>query len=175
MSTAASTTGTLPEHLERGVTREASRILSEASHGRLRRTFGVLAAFAALASGWEAYVQHLRGAYDDWLMWTPIALTPPMVLAGIGTIVSERLARAVLPWLSLLVLVDGIVGFFLHLKGVARLPGGFRLAIYNITMGPPIFAPLFFLIVGLLGLLASALRPERLTDSSPSTGRVQWR
>lgn len=121
-----------------------------------------MAAFAALVSGWEAYVQHLRGAYNDWLMWTPVALTPPMVAAGVGSVVSERVARLTLPWLSLLVLVDGVVGFVFHLRGVNRLPGGYRLAVYNITMGPPIFAPLFFLSVGLLGFLASVLRPERL-------------
>lgn len=154
----------LSVQIERGVSREARRVISEASHGRLRRTFGIMAAFAALASGWEAYAQHLRGAYDDWLMWTPVVLTPPMVVAGIGSVASEKVARAVLPWLSLLVLVDGIIGFVFHVRGVGRLPGGFRLATYNITMGPPIFAPLFFLIVGVLGLLASALRPERLRD-----------
>lgn len=146
------------------MSREAERIASEASHGRLRRTFGVLAAFAALASGFEAYVQHLRGAYHDWLMWTPIALTPPMVLASVATLFSERIARLVMPWLSLLVIVDGIIGFYYHIKGVERLPGGFRLPMYNITMGPPIFAPLFFLSVGVLGFLASAARPERWRD-----------
>ncbi len=123
-----------------------------------------MAAFAALVAGWEAYVQHLRGAYDDWLMWTPVALTPPMVVAGVGSSISDRIARTVLPWLSVLVLVDGVVGFIFHLRGVSRLPGGFRLAIYNVTMGPPIFAPLFFLSVGLLGFLASALRPEQMHD-----------
>ncbi len=136
-------------------------MVSEARHGRLRRLFAILTAFAALASGWEAYAQHLRGAYDHWLMWTPVALTPPMVLAAGASLVSGRLGRALLPWLSILVLIDGVVGFVVHVRGVGRLPGGFRMAVYNITMGPPIFAPLFFLIVGFLGLLASALRPER--------------
>src|SRR5579883_2867747 len=129
--------------------------LDQARRGRLQRTFGVLTAVAALTSGWEAYVQHLRGAYSDWLTWTPVVLTPPMVVAGLGSLLSHRLARTILPGLSVLVLVDGVAGFVLHLRGVQRLPGGFRLAIYNITMGPPLFAPLFFLSVGLLGLLAS--------------------
>lgn len=162
----AVTTEGVVDHLVSGVRQEISdtvqQIVSEASHGRLRRTFGILAAFAALASGWEAYAQHLRGAYSDWLMWTPVVLTPPAVLAGLGSAVSGVVAKSILPWLSLLVLVDGVVGFVLHLRGVARLPGGFRLATYNITMGPPLFAPLFFLSVGVLGFLASALRPERL-------------
>lgn len=137
-------------------------VLREVSHGRLQRTFAVLAAFAALASGFEAYVQHQRGAFADWLMWTPVALTPPMVFAAFASFVDERLARAFLPWISLAMVVDGVVGFYEHLRGVARLPGGYRLALYNVTMGPPIFAPLFFLSIGLLGWLAAVLQPERL-------------
>lgn len=94
-------------------------------------------------------------------MWTPVVLTPPMVLAGLGGVVNQKIARTFLPWMSLAIIVDGLVGFVSHIKGVGRLPGGYRFATYNITMGPPIFAPLFMLSVGILGLLASALRPER--------------
>ncbi|MGH2461803.1 MAG: hypothetical protein ACRDIY_23355 [Chloroflexota bacterium] len=148
--------------MERPFGGEACRVIAEASHGRLRALFCILAAFAAVTSGWEAYAQHLRGAYNDWLMWTPVALAPPMVVAALVSILRAKVARTLLPWLSVLVLIDGIVGFIFHLRGVGRLPGGFRLAVYNITMGPPIFAPLFFLIVGVLGLLAAALRPVRL-------------
>ena len=160
-----------PTRVEDEAARVARWFVNEAHAGRLRRTFGVLAAFAALASGWEAYVQHLRGAYDDWLMWTPVLLSPPMAVAGLAATINERVAQVALPWLSLLVLVDGVVGFVYHLKGISRLPGGFRLASYNVTMGPPIFAPLFFLSVGVLGLLASAARPERIRALTPPTRR----
>jgi hypothetical protein len=61
-------------------------------------------------------------------------------------------------------LVNGLVGFVEHLKGIARLPGGFRLLVYNLTMGPPVFAPLFFLSVGMLGWLAALVPAERLPD-----------
>jgi len=145
--------------------RDAAWAVSQVRHGRLQRTFGILAAFSALVSGFEAYVQHMRGAYNDWLMWTPVLLTPPMVVAGLLSVFNRAVAHAVLPWMSLAIIVDGIVGFIYHLKGVGRLPGGFRFATYNITMGPPIFAPLFMLSVGILGLLASALQPERRPNS----------
>lgn len=141
--------------------REIEWAVSQARLGRLQRTFSTLAAFSAIVSGFEAYVQHLRGAYNDWLMWTPVALTPPMVLAGVGGIVNEKIARSFLPWMSLAIIIDGLVGFVYHLKGVGKLPGGYHFATYNITMGPPIFAPLFMLSVGILGLFASALRPEQ--------------
>ena len=136
-------------------------VVDEARNGRLRYTFSALTAFAALASGFEAYAQHRRGAFHDWLMWTPVALSPLMVIASALSALDRRLSRVLLPWLSLAMALDGLVGFWEHVRGVQRLPGGFRLAVYNITMGPPIFAPLFFLTVGMLGWLASQSRPER--------------
>lgn len=144
---------------------DADIVLDDVRQGRLRYTFSLLAAFAAIASGFEAYAQHQRGAFHTWLMWTPVALTPPMVLASGASMISPRLGRLLLPWLSLAMALDGLIGFYEHLRGIGRLPGGFRLAIYNATMGPPVFAPLFFLSIGLLGWLAAILRPERIEET----------
>jgi hypothetical protein len=121
-----------------------------------------MTAFAAIVSGWEAYAQHLRGAFAHWLMWTPVGLTPPTVLAALGALVSERMARRVLPLLALISLADGVVGFVFHLRGIGRMPGGWRLGQYNVVMGPPIFAPLLTCSVGVLGVLAGLLRREAL-------------
>lgn len=134
----------------------------EIRQGRLQRTMALLSAFAAIVSGFEAAIQHNRGAFRDWLMWTPVALTPPTVLVAGAALVSRRAARALLPWTSLAMLVDGVVGFGLHVRGVNRLPGGFKMGSYNITMGPPMFAPLLLTTVGVLGLLAAFLRPEEV-------------
>jgi hypothetical protein len=54
--------------------------------------------------------------------------------------------------------LDGLLGFLLHLQGIQRMPGGFRNLQFNFTMGPPLFAPLLFSSVGLLGFLAALLR-----------------
>lgn len=148
---------------------DADLVLDDVRQGRMRYTFSLLAAFAAIASGFEAYAQHQRGAFNSWLMWTPVALTPPMVLASGASILNPRIGRLLLPWLSLAMAVDGLVGFYEHLRGIGRLPGGFRLAIYNVTMGPPLFAPLFFLSIGLLGWLAAILRPERIEQTHVSS------
>jgi hypothetical protein len=129
--------------------------------GRFERSMALMTVFAALVSGWEAYAQHLRGAFDHWLMWTPVYLTPATVAAGVAGVVRPRLGRRVLPVLALISLVDGAVGFGFHLRGIQRLPGGFGLGRYNLVIGPPIFAPLLTCTVGVLGLLASWLRPER--------------
>src|SRR6185437_15636748 len=115
-------------------------------------------AFAAIVSGWEAYAQHLRGAFSHWLMWTPVGLTPPTVVAAIAAIFSKRIARHVLPVLSIVSLVDGVVGFVFHLRGIGRMPGGWKLGQYNVVMGPPVFAPLLTCTVGVIGILAALLR-----------------
>ena len=95
-------------------------------------------------------------------MWTPVWLTPPTVAGRAGALIQRAAARVLLPLLSLVSLVDGLVGFVYHLRGIERLPGGFRLGQYNVVMGPPIFAPLLTCMVGVLGLLAGLLRRETL-------------
>jgi hypothetical protein len=86
---------------------------------------------------------------------------------------------------SVVTLADGILGFFFHVRGVARKPGGWSLPVTNIVMGPPIFAPLLFGTSAYLGLMASHLRREeelhglsgRLEDAAKRIGRdsADWR
>jgi hypothetical protein len=132
----------------------------EIRNGRFERSMALMTAFAALVSGWEAYAQHLRGAFSHWLMWTPVGLTPPTVLAGFAAIFSQRIAHRVLPILAVISFVDGLVGFVFHMRGIGRMPGGWQLGRYNVVMGPPIFAPLLTCTIGVLGLLVRFLRPE---------------
>jgi hypothetical protein len=150
---------------------EAALARREIRRGRFQRTMALVTAFAAVVSGFEAYTQHLRGAYSHWLMWTPVWLMPPTVAAAVAALFSERVARLVLPATALASLVDGIVGFVFHLRGIRRLPGGFRLGRYNVVIGPPIFAPLLMCTVGVVGALASMLRRERLDGpAEPGSG-----
>ncbi|MBV9545058.1 MAG: hypothetical protein JOY61_11860 [Chloroflexi bacterium] len=132
----------------------------EIRHGQFQRTMALITAFAAIVSGWEAYAQHLRGAFAHWLMWTPVGLTPPTVVAALGAIASERVGRRVLPVLAVISLVDGVVGFVFHIRGIGRMPGGWALGRYNVVMGPPVFAPLLTCMVGVVGVIAGLLRPE---------------
>jgi hypothetical protein len=141
------------------VAREAGE---QVSHGRLQRVMALMATFAAIVSGFEAWTQHTRGAFTNRWMWTPIILTPPVALAAGAAMVSRRAARTLLPLASLGYLADGVIGFALHLRGVQRMPGGYRLGTYNVTMGPPLFAPLLLTSAGVLGVLAAFLRPEEL-------------
>lgn len=138
-------------------------VLCEIREGRFQRTMAVLTAFAAVVSGFEAYIQHQRGSFSNWLMWTPVLLTLPVSATAGAAMFSERVARMVLPATSAVSLMDGLIGFIYHVRGILRLPGGLRLGQYNVVIGPPIFAPLLLCSVGILGLFASYLRPERFT------------
>jgi hypothetical protein len=82
------------------VRREVRLARREIRQGRFQRTMALITAFAAVVSGWEAYAQHLRGAFSSWLMWTPVGLTPPTVVAALCALVSPRLARRALPALN---------------------------------------------------------------------------
>ena len=79
-------------------------------------------------------------------------------------------ARTVLSWTSAVTLLDSVTGFFFHVRGIARKPGGWRLPVANIVMGPPIFAPLLFGVSAYLGLIASFLRPEEAPEIDLSDG-----
>jgi hypothetical protein len=93
-------------------------------------------------------------------MWLPVALGPLGLAAGVAAVLSRRAARTVLPATSALVLLNGLQGTYLHARGVAQRPGGWRLFRYNVEMGPPLLAPLLMSMVGGTGLLASVLRRE---------------
>lgn len=148
--------------LVHGLLAGVERARREIRQGRFQRSMALIAAFSAIVSGYEAWSQHVRGAFRQWEMWTPVWLMVPTALVSVASVVSRRAARLLLPVASVAALLDGVVGFWLHLRGIARLPGGFRLGQYNVVMGPPIFAPLLITIVGFLGVLASLLRPEQL-------------
>jgi hypothetical protein len=140
---------------------EASVAREEIRQGRFQRSMAAVTGFSAIVSGFEAYTQHRRGAFSHWLMWTPVVLTPPTALASGAALASERVARRLLPALSAVMLADGVIGFFYHLRGIRRMPGGLSLGQYNIVMGPPVFAPLLMCTVGVTGALTGLLRRER--------------
>jgi hypothetical protein len=133
-------------------------LIARVARGEFQRALAVVAALFAVLAGGEAYVEHLRGSFYQWMMWTPVYLTPPMAAAALGAAWSERVATRVLPAVSVVTFLDGVLGFLLHLRGIKRMPGHFLNLQFNITMGPPLFAPLLLSSVGLMGLIASLLR-----------------
>jgi hypothetical protein len=128
--------------------------------GRFERSLSGITAVGALVTGAEIWLEHDRASFANRMMWLPIALTPPAAAAGIGGVFSKRLAKTALPIASAAVVANGLQGTYLHVRGIAQRPGGWRFARYNAEMGPPVFAPLLVSLVGGMGLLAALLRRE---------------
>ena len=144
--------------LPRKISREGVLIEQDVREGRFQRAMGVATALAAFFSGVESLYSHYKNEFTFRIEWTPILLTPAIIFAGIGTVWSRTIARTLLPLTSALAVINGMLGFFYHARGILRRPGGLKLPWYNLIYGPPIFAPLLYAATGFLGLLASLLR-----------------
>lgn len=148
----------LVEVLPQTLSRDVSRAEQDIREGRFQRAMGVAAAISAFLSGFEALYSHYKNNFTYRVEWTPIVLTPLVMLAGFGSIWSRMMGRVFLPLTSAAALLSGMIGFFYHARGVMRRPAGLKKPFYNIVYGPPIFAPLLFSATGFLGLLAGFLR-----------------
>lgn len=135
-------------------------LLRNVRHGRFERSLSALTSIGAVITGLEIWLEHDRASFSNRMMWVPVSLTPVIAAAAAAGVVSRRAAKTALPFASALVLVNSLQGQYLHLRGIAQRPGGWRMARYNAEMGPPTFAPLLFGLVGGMGLVASILRRE---------------
>lgn len=143
-----------------GEARKHRSLEQDIREGRFQRVMAVAAALSMLFSGFEALYSHYKNNFKYKAQWTPIALTPFLFIAGVGSIWSRTLARTLLPLTSILALLDGLIGTFYHARNIVRRPGGLKMPLYNIMYGSPILAPLLLAASGFLGLLASLLRRE---------------
>ena len=138
----------------------AGRLLANLRAGRMQRTLAAATAVSAPAIGFEIYLEHYKGSFGDKWMWTPVVLTPPLTVAAVAAIFSERAARTVLPALSALYCLDGLIGVITHVQGVRKKPGGLSEPTYNLVMGPPLLAPGSLVMIGGFGLLAPLMGRE---------------
>jgi hypothetical protein len=137
------------------------RTIENVRDGRAQRLLSLATAFSAPPLAFEIYLEHYKGSFGDKWMWTPIVLTPPLTVAGVAGVYSEKVARTWLPALSALYFLDGLVGVVTHFRGVQKRPGGFREATYNLVMGPPLLAPGSLCLVGAMGVVAALMRREK--------------
>jgi hypothetical protein len=129
-------------------------------HGAFQRSMSLMVAASSAVSAMEVGYEHYRGSYSNPIMYTPVLLSAALTGAAGAAVFSRTAAQTWMRWISYATLVDGVVGFGFHIRGVARKPGGWRLPIYNIVMGPPLFAPLLFGTAAYLGVIASYLQRE---------------
>lgn len=142
--------------------------------GRFQRSLALTAGLSSVIAGLEVAYEHYRGSYGQRIMYTPVICSGALLIAGVSATFSRKAARTVLPAVSAITLVDCATGFIFHIRGIQRKPGGWRLPVFNIVMGPPLFAPLLFGTSAYLGLVASFLRreesstqPQAMPASSP--------
>jgi hypothetical protein len=129
--------------------------------GRFQKHLCTVAAVWTLCSGMESWYSHYKDNFKYKVQWSPILLTPLMLLATLGSLRSKRIANTLLPVASAVLMLDGVVGTGYHVRGILRRPGGGKKPLYNILYGPPIFAPMLFAACGLLGMMAYLMRRER--------------
>ncbi|MBT9330850.1 hypothetical protein D0Y96_007310 [Acidipila sp. 4G-K13] len=147
--------------------------LEHLREGCFQRSLCLIVAATSIASGLEVGYEHYKGSYSNPVMYTPVVLSGALAAAGLSGMLSRLAARTLLRWVSVITLVDGVIGFFFHVRGIARKPGGWGLPVTNIVMGPPIFAPLLFGTSAYLGLMASYLRREEDLDR-PAQHLTEW-
>lgn len=138
--------------------KEVARAGEAVREGRFQRWLSLIAGASAVLSGIEVAYEHYRGSYSRRVMYTPVILSGAMTAAGIAGFASKTAAKGPLRYISMVTLADGIVGFYFHTRGIERKPGGWRLPLTNIVMGPPICGPLLFGVAAYLGVIASFLR-----------------
>ncbi|MDQ2865081.1 MAG: hypothetical protein M3R51_02525 [Candidatus Eremiobacteraeota bacterium] len=126
--------------------------------GRFQRWLALIAGLSSALSGLEVTYEHYRGSYSRRVMYTPVILSGALCVAGISGFFSRRAATTALPVVSVITLGDGLLGFYFHVRGIKRKPGGWRLPVTNMVMGPPVFAPLLFGLSAYLGFIAAFLR-----------------
>lgn len=131
------------------------------AHGAFQQELSAATAAGAVVTSFEIAVEHYRASYGDPWMWTPLYITPPLVAAGLGGVVSGRVARTALPVTGAVYLLNGLLGIYLHVRGIAKRPGGWGEPTYNVVMGPPLMAPGLMTMVGGMALLAAVLRRSR--------------
>jgi hypothetical protein len=145
-------------------------VANHVREGRFQRSLALLTAATSVISGLEVAYEHYRGSYSRRVMYTPVILSVLLAMAGLAGFFSRRAARTVLRLISFVTLIDAGIGFYFHVRGIKRKPGGWRLPMTNIIMGPPIFAPLLFGTSAYLGMIASYLQREDAVGRDSQAG-----
>lgn len=159
-------------HPVRDAERDARLVEAAIREGRFQRSLSLVTAASSLVSGLEVAYEHYRGSYSRRVMYTPVILSTLLTGAAAAAVFSRRAARGVLRLTSLATLADCFIGFYFHARGIHRKPGGWRLPMTNMIMGPPIFAPLLFGTAAYLGLIASYLQREDAERTTSNSGRA---
>jgi len=101
----------------------------------------------------QVTLYHYRQNFHQKVMWVPVVSAPVFVIAGLiltwCNVGWLRYTFLILMWFGV---VFGLVGFYYHLRGVAKRVDGYTLR--NFMIGPPVTLPVVFAAMSGLGLIA---------------------
>src|SRR5438270_6186943 len=112
--------------------RDAEIVANHVREGRFQCSLSLVTAAASLISGLEVAYEHYKGSYSRRVMYTPVILSALLGAAALAAVFSRRAARTVLRLVSAVTLIDSGVGFYFHVRGIQRKPGGWRLPVANV-------------------------------------------
>jgi hypothetical protein len=97
-------------------------------------------------------VWHARGKFHRWQMWIPVIALPLLALVGITLSIWPIF---ILGWiqtiLSLVGMIAGLYGGFLHIQAIKQRTGGWKME--NLMSGPPFILPFMIAAFGIINLL----------------------
>ena len=140
--------------------------------GRFQRSLSLMAGASSVLAGLEVSYEHYKGSYGQKVMWTPVMLSGAMTGAGIWGFFNKWAAKTVLRWVSVITLLDSLIGIFLSRARNRPQTGRLAVAGGEYRHGPAYFrAAAFRGVSAYMGLIASFLRPEEspeIIDITPS-------
>src|SRR5437660_2607220 len=103
--------------LPRQLTHEGVVLEQHIREGRFQRSLSLITAFSSLLSGLEVTYEHYVGSYSQQIMYTPVFLSLVLFIASVWAVFNRWAARVLLPIVSLVTVLDGVVGFYMHIRG----------------------------------------------------------
>ena len=114
------------------------------------RAYLLMLTVAFVVIGAQVFLLHWRAAFRSSAMWGPVVLAPIIAAGGAAAAVARN---DLIGWAAVAIFglgfVDGMIGLFLHLRGIARRVGGFTAR--NLTAGPPPLLPVAFAALAVTG------------------------
>jgi hypothetical protein len=117
------------------------------------RALVLFVGLAFLMMGAQVLLFHWRAAFRKWTMYIPVLGAPALTIAGVAGAFQRDgwIGWAALAFFAIGV-VDGMIGIYEHLHGIAMRIGGFSPR--NLLAGPPPLLPAMFTALALSGGLA---------------------
>jgi hypothetical protein len=124
---------------------------------RFRRQLAAITTASTALLWLDNLSEHYRGGFQRKLMYVPIAVNPVVAATGALTSVTDGgRGRKAFEALSVAQTVVALIGFFEHQRGILERPGvGARNYLFHAWYGPPVAAPLQYLGLGLMGIMAT--------------------